>query len=83
MFSFNQSLEREFSLIQLTLHLRRYPEQTYNLAINHYEDYMNLADECTKLQHKCEALEIENKILKSSKRSICLPWFLDSKRGAS
>ena len=84
---FNHSIEREFSLAQLASYLQKHPDSAHNLALNHYEDYMNLADEYKQLQAEFEKLQQENIRLKSkcSDRSplSSLPSLVNSNRGNS
>ena len=79
------SIEREFALICLALELRKYPEKAFILALNHYEDYLSLADAYKQLRKEFNSLQQENIRLKSqSTRSVPnLPSFLNSRRGAS
>lgn len=77
--------EREFALTCLGLYLQQYPERASTLAFNHYEDYMNLADDYKQLRADFEALQKENIRLKSQindRVSPRLPSFLIN-RGAS
>ena len=80
------NIEREFALILLSLHLQKYPEQATILAMNHYEDYMNLAHDYKLLKRDLERLQqenfqlrVENTKIKSStpSKSPQLPLFLE------
>lgn len=77
--------EREFAILSLTLYLQANPDKAVNLAVNHYEDKMNLADDYKQLRREFEALQIENIRLKSSlnHQTPLLPSFLNFNRGAS
>lgn len=79
------NIEREFAILALTLDLQANPDKAAILAVNHYEDYMNLADDYKQLRADFEALQIENVSLRSKReRTIpSLPSFLNSKRGVS
>lgn len=73
------NLEREFALLMLELYLKQFPERAKILAVNHYEDYMNLSDDYKLLRMSFEALQMENIRLKSAldaKRSPQLPSFI-------
>ncbi len=73
-----ENLEREFALLHLNRYLQQYPDKATILALNHYEDYMSLAEDYKLLRREFEALQIENIRLKSSCRSPQLPSFLKS-----
>ncbi len=46
------SLESQFEVERLKLHLQKHPEQAFELAIAHFEDYLQLVQEYKKLQQK-------------------------------
>ncbi len=46
------SLESQFEVERLKLHLQKQPEQAFELAIAHFEDYLELVQEYKKLQQK-------------------------------
>ena len=74
------SLEREFALHHLNLHLQQYPEQAAILAVNHYEDFLSLSDDYKRLYADYEVLLQENARLKSSlinRHSPQLPSFFN------
>ncbi len=52
------SLHAQFDVIKLKLHLRKYPENSYQLAVEHFCDYLEVVERYKQL------LE-ENKKLKS------------------
>ena len=73
------TIERELALICLALYLQQHPERAATLALNHYEDYISLADDYKRLEKDFEALQIENIELKSrpnNRVSPRLPSFL-------
>ena len=57
-------LHAQFDLIRLKLHLRKNPEESYELAVGHYQDYLEVVE-------RYKQLEAENKKLKS----VSLPPF--------
>ena len=80
-----QNPERELSLILLSRHLQQHPEQATILALNHYEDFMNLADDYKQLRADFEALQIEYFKLKSNHtvKSVSFPSLPNFSRGNS
>ena len=52
------SLHAQFDVIKLKLHLRKYPENSYQLALEHFSDYLEVVERYKQLQ-------AENKKLKS------------------
>ena len=64
------SLHAQFDVIKLKLHLRKYPENSYQLAVEHFCDYLEVVERYKQL------LE-ENKKLKS----ISLPPMITPSHG--
>ncbi len=46
------SLESQFEVKRLKLHLQKYPSQSIELAIAHFEDYLQLVQEYKKLEQQ-------------------------------
>ena len=78
------NLELEFSVERLKRYLAENPDKAAELAVTYFEDFSVLAIEHKQLERDYEAVQIENMKLRSSKthRSVCLPSFLQSNRGA-
>ncbi|MEO1690904.1 MAG: hypothetical protein AAFR63_05155 [Cyanobacteria bacterium J06631_6] len=53
------TLEAEFAVSKLKLHLDRYPENSRELAIKNYEDFLALAQAYKKLSEEYELLQSE------------------------
>ena len=78
-----QTPERELNLIHLRLYLQEFPKSAYDLAIDHYAKYLEIADDYKQLRIDFHNLQQENIRLKSAKTHPSLPHFLSSNRGAS
>lgn len=80
-----ENLEREFEILSLTLDLQQHPERAVILAVNYYEDYLNLAEDYKLLRAEFEALQKENIRLKSRVTSspVSLPSFVNFNLRAS
>ncbi len=73
-------------LVRVSWQLKKLRGRTAILAVNHYEDYMNLADDYKRLRVDFEKLQQENIRLKlgsCSQRSISLPSLINQYLGAS
>ena len=46
------SLESQFEVKRLKLHLEKYPQKAIELAISHFEDYLELVQEYKKLEQQ-------------------------------
>lgn len=77
-----ENIEREFAIISLTLYLKSHSDRAAILAVNYYEDYMNLADDFKQLRADFEALQVENIKLKSTRttNSVSLPSWINSRK---
>lgn len=76
-------LEIEFELERLQRYLKQNPEQAVILAMNHFEDFLNLSRENKILEQKYESVVADNQkltsqlIVEQSISAITLPSFLD------
>ena len=75
-------LEVEFELERLQRYLKQNPQQAVILAMNHFEDFLNLSRKNKILQQKYESVVADNQRLTSqlivitSSEPVTLPLFL-------
>lgn len=78
----NSYLEIEFELERLQRHLKQNPQQAAILAMNHFEDFLNLSRKNKILERKYQSLLEDNQKLTSQlieitfSESVTLPSFL-------
>ena len=51
------SLHAQFDVIKLKLHLRKYPENSYQLAVEHFCDYLEVVERYKQLQEENQKLK--------------------------
>ena len=49
------SLHAQFDVIRLKLHLNKHPQDAYQLAIEHFQDYLEVVERYKKLEKKLKA----------------------------
>lgn len=75
-------LEIEFELERLQRYLKQNPKQAAILAMNHFEDFLNLSRETKIIQQKYQSVLADNQKLSSqliemtSSKPVTLPSFL-------
>jgi hypothetical protein len=71
-------LETSFSVERLKRHLQQHPEQASQLAIDYFQDFLNLARQYKQLQQDHQALQVDLILLEYEQPSSPpqLPHFL-------
>jgi hypothetical protein len=75
-------LEIEFELERLQRYLKQNPQQAVTLALNNFEDFLNLSRETKILQQKYKSVLADNQrltsqLIETTSTQVTLPSFLE------